>query len=1553
MSPVSSHSPAAPAKAVAASGVKAPARPYGKASPVAKMEVEPTPRMKPPGKKNAKAPLAAATMTEATSGTKARARKDGKAPSSTKTEPTSRTKTSAKERGRTRSQPSHTSQAREPSKTPDKKARKDGNALTAGATNTEPTSGTKKPAKQGGKTRSKPSHTSQAPEPSKAPDERATEVVPPALSGILPVLASDTPEENEKLLWDYSPPPPPKTPQFKAKKTSGTIKTRKLSQDLPSEKPEKLAKQVTKPPGRKPSIGKAAPPKVENIPEDKPVRSKPGVTQPVTALEGLRDKRDQKQPEVAKGSQEPKRKPSQERPKLAAGGKTRSQPSHMSLGPEPSESPDEKETGAVPPASPGIRPINISVTPEENEEMLSDYNPPPPLKTPQLKAKDTSGTAGTRKVNQELPSRKPASQETEKLAKQETKPPGRKPSTKKAALSKAANVPEDKPVRSKPGVTLSTTAPEGLPAKRDQKQPEVAKGFKEPKRKPSQERPKLAAGGKTRSQPSHMSLGPEPSEAPDEKATEVVPPASPGIRPVIVSVTPEENEKMLWDYSPPPPPKTPHLKAKDTSGTAETRKLSRELPSQKSACQEPEKLAKQETKPPRKTPSTKKAAPSKVTNVPEDKPVRSKPGVTEPATAPEGLPEQRDQEQPEVAKGSQELKRKPSQERPKLAAGRKATQKPASRRASLDQTGTDLADQKPPSRRESLAQPGKDLAAQKPPSRRASLAKPGTDMADEKPPSRRASLANLEQIWRRKSHHQGGQAWPTGTDLAAKATSRRASLANRGTDLAAQKPPSRRASLAQPGTDLAAQKPPSRRESLAQRGRAGTASVVPGGVASPELDVDFRPYRASVQPFRGDRLFHVTAARKIDPETGGSIGSSQPPKTKKELKPPKVEVHPETPSSPSPNVAETLSPSSPTVQHEPDKNKEAIHEKCAKHKNETSSQYARRKARVKARAAAKAKARTQAAKKEALKRKHEVKGKKSASKRAKKRQRKERRKPGHRTESHTPFLVPLCLCLLILLIILLLLLYFFWWRQREVTTTTHPGSTTDHIPDQYYCSSDFCNAEAAYLKSLLSNSRAPCDNFYEYVCDVWRKSHPVPGNGAGGVVSTDTILQDKLADELEPILLGMQDADVKVAADLHGACTDRTKLGQDGDKVVEAARKLFSGWAIREWPVLRADAVTTSDAWSFAGELVRDLNVAALVSVSVGVSPENLEVASVELGKPRLVFSCNDASRQAVKELFSGAIEEIMSRFAKPSSSIGSSEVEDVMRVFIRLGSSPALSSSPDTGPLVYYSVRLIELDSGYKNLVERVFGNIITVDGTTAVVLKASDYLRNHLVAAMQELKPHAVANYLGFMALARMAPFFPDKFAAFRQIFAKDVFDRTVPDTSQTKTFCLLAVQLVLPSCVAKAASQLRHLLDTSVPLSEWMSRIENSFRRHHERVAWIDELSALIVRYRLGWNSTASLAHGDYSGQCAPSPHEIPRRSDHPLLFFYQVSVLQEQKRLQAVRKSGPEVRVMRDRQVSDLATVPEYDALRQTVGVPMALFNTSVPSNATMFAFHLSR
>ncbi|KAK8757893.1 hypothetical protein V5799_004475 [Amblyomma americanum] len=312
--------------------------------------------------------------------------------------------------------------------------------------------------------------------------------------------------------------------------------------------------------------------------------------------------------------------------------------------------------------------------------------------------------------------------------------------------------------------------------------------------------------------------------------------------------------------------------------------------------------------------------------------------------------------------------------------------------------------------------------------------------------------------------------------------------------------------------------------------------------------------------------------------------------------------------------------------------------------------------------------------------------------------------------------------------------------------------------------------------------------------------------------------------------------------------------------------------------------------------------------------------------------------RPAVTKLFKDALLEVMSSFAAASAAVGKSDVYNVMNVFDRLAYSPTLAASPDTSPILYTSVKLVELESGYKNFLEKVFNSIVKIDDTTEVVLKSPDYLLNHLKAAMQELPPQAVVNYLGFMALVKAARFFPEKLSNLRQLFGKDVLDRTLPDVSQTKALCLLAVQQVLPGCFAKAAAKLRGMSRTDLPLTEWLSRLESTFDRHQERVAWIGELSALIVRYRLRTNRIAAFPWGSRQEPCSPSPQEIPRRSEHPPRFFHQVSMLQEQKRLQLVLKTGQEVRALRGEARSELATIPEYDVMRQAVHVPMALSST---------------
>ncbi|CAN7979625.1 unnamed protein product [Ixodes pacificus] len=238
-------------------------------------------------------------------------------------------------------------------------------------------------------------------------------------------------------------------------------------------------------------------------------------------------------------------------------------------------------------------------------------------------------------------------------------------------------------------------------------------------------------------------------------------------------------------------------------------------------------------------------------------------------------------------------------------------------------------------------------------------------------------------------------------------------------------------------------------------------------------------------------------------------------------------------------------------------------------------------------------------------------------------------------------------------------------------------------------------------------------------------------------------------------------------------------------------------------------------------------------------------------------------------------------------------------------------------------------------DLLSKVFNSILRTDLDMNVVLKSSQFLRNFLVSTVNELPARALANYIGFLALVRTAPFFPD-----------NLRDLHVSNYSQ---LCLLAVERLLPDCFVKGSAKLRQMLGADVTISHWLSQLLTVFSRNLPRISWINELSVLFVRYRL--KRRPVIRFGSNLKQCSPGGPTKTFNTSKPLKFFHEVSMLKQQEQLQRILRGSADL-PKRPLQ-SDLSTRASYDETRQLVHVPMALFNTSVPSNSTMFALHLSR
>ncbi|XP_077548536.1 neprilysin-11-like [Haemaphysalis longicornis] len=453
--------------------------------------------------------------------------------------------------------------------------------------------------------------------------------------------------------------------------------------------------------------------------------------------------------------------------------------------------------------------------------------------------------------------------------------------------------------------------------------------------------------------------------------------------------------------------------------------------------------------------------------------------------------------------------------------------------------------------------------------------------------------------------------------------------------------------------------------------------------------------------------------------------------------------------------------------------------------------------------------------------------------------------------------------------------------MTQRTTATPAGRVGGIV----YCDSDYCNREAEYLSSLLSDSKKACDNFYEHVCEAWAKAHTVNGAGAGGGISTDTLLLDALTRDLAPLLDVSERKDVQLAASLRRACADRKKANTGLDRVHD----LYKGWKIGQWP--RTQEAGVADVWTYAGQLVRDLGLEALVQVSLVRNPRASAAGTTlaELNKPRFIFSCNDASRQSVTRIFRMALLDLA---AENSQSIGNALLEEVMTAFVRLGSTPSVPATPDIDTGAAYVAKLSDLDPGYRNLLGAAFDGVDSFDSAeAAVVMRSSDYVRHFLATAVRELRPRATLNYLGFLVLVQLAPFLPDKFTSLRQLFAKSVRGRTFDDVSDTQLLCLMAVERVLPACFTRILSEQNG--NEHGDTKERVRQLERVFSQNLGFLSWVDEARAVLARYQL--RRSPVLQFGFDGDSCAPPGVQ---ENAEPVLFYRDVARGRKEEDLRAV-------------------------------------------------------
>ncbi|KAL3203420.1 hypothetical protein MRX96_053226 [Rhipicephalus microplus] len=435
-----------------------------------------------------------------------------------------------------------------------------------------------------------------------------------------------------------------------------------------------------------------------------------------------------------------------------------------------------------------------------------------------------------------------------------------------------------------------------------------------------------------------------------------------------------------------------------------------------------------------------------------------------------------------------------------------------------------------------------------------------------------------------------------------------------------------------------------------------------------------------------------------------------------------------------------------------------------------------------------------------------------------------------------------------------------------VGPTGSTRSTEKPLSDVYICYTEYCKKEGEYLGSLTSkSSKRACDDFYEYVCEAWKKyATPLRGNQPGAAVSTDTLLQRAMEDRLLAYIKDPTHADVTPARTMHELCTNRA----DADAVLLSAKELFRSWGY-EWPRTASSGGTPDDVWRFAGKLLRVLG------------------GSLDCGcrnRPGAARPGQDNHRDAVKS----AVQELIPQDPAAANAAGTD-------VSIALAALSLLHLDDlGTSPLDFEVDSFGALGKGVQAFMGVVFEKVTSFSAGTRIMVH-----RGQLTGSL---------NYARFTRCILWV----------------------VPRPRPRSGFAFA----LRYRHTRHASWQLLKKVHKDVQLSLWLSQLETLFVGYVRGVSWMDNLTSLFVRYKMRHHRFERFFPAKTLDECKEVSTRGTPKAMNAFVGAYGKSLL-------PVGLASP------------LSVWARYRLCLQLIQIPVGLVNSSVPTDGTVFALHLSR
>ncbi|KAM7291047.1 hypothetical protein ISCGN_027622 [Ixodes scapularis] len=455
-------------------------------------------------------------------------------------------------------------------------------------------------------------------------------------------------------------------------------------------------------------------------------------------------------------------------------------------------------------------------------------------------------------------------------------------------------------------------------------------------------------------------------------------------------------------------------------------------------------------------------------------------------------------------------------------------------------------------------------------------------------------------------------------------------------------------------------------------------------------------------------------------------------------------------------------------------------------------------------------------------------------------------------------------------------------------------------------------------------------------------------------ISEDTLLVDAIDILVREYIIDQRNADVGIARHLLNTCQ---APALSDDERLRDMKEMFNRYFGISWPIEAHVDPTSLDIWVVAGLLVRDLNLHLLATVSVDVHPEKRTRHMVGVDEPDLLYRRKFQGGR-LADLVAASIQESLSLMKK---NVDFDEIANTIKaVMVSLSKLVADSAVRYLGSENYRVLPLHQLDEGVTTLVKTVFPDSAGINVNTEVLIKSPAYFKD--LATLGSLEPRGVLNYLGFRILVHFGTFISS--SSLQQMRSVILGYSIDPYRPGIKEVCSREVEHALPPMYFRAFALRQQRTGFNTMARMWATQVEDSFRDGLSRLSWIsgdrsnlrDSTDMHLARFKL---SLSTLYHfyppwifdnKTYQAYVDDLRRELASVDQNRIVQLWRALLrVQQQQNIQQLVTGL----VGRSITGSLFDTLPSYNAQKNSVFIPVAVMNRSIPARGSLFAFHIAR